>query len=288
MATFDNAVIRRLARSGVGRRIRVGHFAVRFRRLLATRALARGLANASSTATRSPSLPPAPGTGPVRFVIVCEHRTGSNLLVTELHRRWPEIRMAGEAYGRRRMAGETTAHVTDRVFTSAPPDRIVGCKVMYGHVTWHELQQILRADGMRAIHLRRDNLLRRYVSLQIAGQTGYWIDTQEDRGPASDPPRVVIDIDRFLEASVLSLERSKQADRALAQVPSIEVWFEDVTADVDGELRRIGTFLGASDPVYEGSTTLRRQNAARLRDLVLNYDDLVAALTGTPMARFLD
>ena len=213
MATFDNAVIRRLARTGVGRRIRVGHFADRLRRFLTTRVLAGRLAMASSPATRSTAPSPSPVTGPARFVVVCEHRTGSNLLVTELDRRWPEIRMTGEAYGQERSVGETTAQVTDRVFVNAPADRIVGCKIMYGHVTWHELRQIVRVDGMRAIHLRRYNLLRRYVSLQIAGQTGYWIHTPADRETDADSRRVDIDINRFLEACVLSLERSTLGSR---------------------------------------------------------------------------
>jgi hypothetical protein len=85
---------------------------------------------------RSTAAGPAGGSTP--FVVLCQARTGSNLVQTELCRRWPEINCLGEEFGprlRRFRPGETTAQIMERVFTATDEHPVVGCRLFYGHVT---------------------------------------------------------------------------------------------------------------------------------------------------------
>ena len=231
--------------------------------------------------------------GVTPFVILGQARTGSNLLQTELCRRWPEVRCLGEEYGpdrRRQRPGETTGEVTARVFAATDEHPVVGCRVFYGHVTAAEFGDLLKTSGIKVVHLRRRNILRRYVSLQIALHNDVWARGRRRAAPPIDDRAVTIDVDDFIESSTVAAERRTDLERALADagVAVLDVWYEELSARLDPELRRIASFLGLGEPVRESEPVLMRQNPEPLRLLVRNYAEVERRLARTSMREFLD
>jgi hypothetical protein len=68
----------------------------------------------------------------------------------------------------------------------------------------------------------------------------------------------------------------------------LDVWYEDLVADLDAECRRVARFLGAGDPRLAGKPRLARQNPEPLRLLVRNYAEVCRRLANTPMCEYLD
>jgi hypothetical protein len=68
----------------------------------------------------------------------------------------------------------------------------------------------------------------------------------------------------------------------------LEVWYEDVSDELDVQLRRIATFLGQGEPLIEARPFLTRQNPEPLRLLIRNYSEVCRALSATPMREYLD
>lgn len=227
------------------------------------------------------------------FVILCQARTGSNLMQSELGRRWPEVRCLGEEYGpqlRPAHPGETTEDITARVFAATAEKPVVGCRLFYEHVTLEEFADILAVPGMKVVHLRRRNILRRHVSLQIALNNQVWARARRHAAPAIDERAVTIDVDRFIDDSIRGADRQARRIRVLkdAGVEVLDVWYEELTEHLDSELRRIAAFLGLGEPVSESQPFLVRQNPEPLRLLVRNYDELRRRLSRTSMRVFLD
>lgn len=144
---------------------------------------------------------------PVRFIVLGEGRTGSNLLVQALNGH-PQVRCFGEVFnwtharidygvagyelrsledlGRR--SKDPVGLLRERVWGEAPPGvRALGFKLHYGHTFGYAgVQEALTGDTeLRVLHLRRTNLLRLFLSLKRAEATGVW---KEDASPAPATP----------------------------------------------------------------------------------------------------
>jgi LPS sulfotransferase NodH len=227
------------------------------------------------------------------FVILCQARTGSNLVQSELRRRWPAIRCLGEEYGpnlRLKDPDETTADITKRVFAVTEQHPVVGCRLFYEHVTEDEFRDILAIPGLKVVHLQRRNVLRRYVSLQIAVNNRMWVQGRRAAAPSIDDRAVTIDVDRFIRTCTRTAEHRTRRERILSEagVEVLDVWYEDVADHLDTQLRRIAAFLGLGEPMVEDPPLLTRQNPEPLRLLVKNYAEVRAALSPTQMRHFLD
>ena len=163
------------------------------------------------------------------------------------------------------------------VWSTPTGHRFTGCKVFPGHVTDAELRSILGLPGMRVVILDRRSILRRYVSFQIARRDGQWLST---RGPVVDAGsrRLHVDLDHFLRYRDAVHGSYAAFDRAVVGLPVHRTTYERLSADLDGELRRVAAFLGAGPPATELPPRLARQNPEPLRALVSNYDELRDAL----------
>ena len=226
-----------------------------------------------------------------RFIVLSEQRSGSTLMVRELGRRWPEIRSKGELFkSRRRVGADSFEDLVERAFVEQSGHRIVGCKLFLDQVSPEEMASLLSLDGMRIVVLQRRNLLRRFVSLQIAKRTATWVQadasTPESR-LSIDERRLAIDtheLDRSLQQSFTGFLRRQ---RLISSLPSIHVWYEDLAADLDGELRRVASFLGGGDPAHEAPPQLTRQNPEPLSELILNFDEVSDHVRRIGLAEFL-
>jgi len=68
--------------------------------------------------------------------------------------------------------------------------------------------------------------------------------------------------------------------------PLIEVVYEDLVSAPVESFQRIGAFLGVDD-IDPKKINLRKQNADRLEDLIINFDDVQKLLSGSRFAEYL-
>lgn len=226
-----------------------------------------------------------------RFLLLGEGRSGTTLLQQELNRRWTEIRVRGEEFSPKvRDLSASFQELAGEAFADDTGATIVGFKLFSTHATEQQILTMLQLDGMRVIILRRRNPIRRYVSDQIARQTGRWKEPRS-RTPLEAIPiserRITINL-RHLETNLqISEDRFREFDRLTFGVPKVGIWYEDLTADLNGELRRIAAFLGAGEPAQEPPPSLVRQNPESLRDLIVNYDEVSRFLRQSGRSQYL-
>jgi len=278
-------VTRRLANSSLGQRLRGRDM----------NASQRGTVPFGSVAA------PSRGDGPIstegsesvstRFILLAEGRSGSALLINELDRRWTEIRTRGELFRPdKREPSASFEEIAGSAFADDTGASIVGFKAFSTQVTEQQLTELLQLDGMRVIILRRGGRLRRYVSEQIARKTGRWRQYEEgkaDSSIASEERAITVDVGHLGRQLKISDDRYREFDRLTFRVPKIGVFYEDLTADLDGELQRVATFLGAGEPSLQTPPFLARQNPESLRNLITNYDEVAKFLRRTGRGELL-
>ena len=242
-----------------------------------------------------------------RFAIVSSARSGSNMLQSLLDRH-PEVRCYGEIfnpsyplgyqkwanrslfkrlfckYGRDRSVQE----YLDSLF-EFPRDSVtaVGFKVMYpGQFNrcaifpfyWQE-------HSFKIVRLVRDNLLRRYVSGQIARRDERWSSNQARED--------VVTIRVTPEEARTSLRKmeliNRNIDAVVAEFDSITVKYEQLvngSADVIG---KVCSFLGVSaESLDRLEARTARQNPYSLAVLIENYEEIRTSLRHTEYEWMLD
>jgi len=226
-----------------------------------------------------------------RFILLGEGRSGTSLLREELNRRWTEIHARGEIFSPEiRDLSASFQEIAGEAFADDAGATIVGFKLFSTQATEQQISTMLQLDGMRVIILRRRNPLRRYVSDQIARQTGRWREHRSSTPLEAIPiaaRRITIDLQDLETSLQISEDRFREFDRLTFGVPKVGIWYEDLTADLNGELRRIATFLGAGEPAHEPPPSLVRQNPESLRDLIVNYDEVSRFLRRSGRSQYL-
>jgi len=274
---------RRLASTRIGRRIR--GLGVIERR-------ARTIPN-TQVAIHTNDPPPTANTSVIstRFVVLSEPRSGSTLLVQEINRRWREIRSLGEVFqGNGSTRTRTFADIKRETYFQSDGPSIVGCKVFRGQLTQAEWSELLQMENLRVIILRRRNPLRRYLSEAIALRTARWAQYERQNSGAPLPVedrRVSIDTNELLLRLSRSLIVSRDYVRLTSENPRIDVWYEDLAADLDGELRRIASFLGAGEPSLDTPPKLIKQNPEPMEDLIINVEEVEQFLHSVGLAGLL-
>jgi LPS sulfotransferase NodH len=227
----------------------------------------------------------------VPFVVTALPRSGSFMLTTALDAH-PRIRCHGETLSRWRpdlpsSVGSAAAILRHEVYTSESPFQAVGFKLLHQDAregSLSDARPFLREQQVKALHLKRRNLLRQYLSFVVAEQSGVWILTSTERPP--DP--VVVDLDpeemrrrlRCLEKQTLENEEDFRGCDALA------VWYEDLVSDYDRQMARICRFLEVEWSACAPET--KRQELRPLRAAIRNYDTIASELAGTAWESCLD
>jgi len=222
-----------------------------------------------------------------RFAIVGNARTGSNYLLGGL-KTSPAIRMYHEIFAdHHREIGKDFDRVFSTVFQpESRSTQVVGFKVFYNHLTDEEWQKLLAHQDLKIIHLTRRNRLRTVMSLEIAFKTGRWTQSGkkssseiQDRRLQLDPVRVIHRLEQ-IEAGEAAA-RARFLDRE-----TIEVVYEDVVSHPREAFEAVGKYLGV-DGIDPTQIRLRRQNPEPLQQLIINYDQVEAALQNTRFASYL-
>ena len=230
----------------------------------------------------------------IRFVILTESRSGSNLLVSLLDSH-PNISCHSEVFHRKRVYAKpplnslTVEHrnthiqqVLDAIFTTQDSSREIlarGFKLFYYHKP-SLIVKLARDPAIRFVILRRSDKLAQYASRKIALRTGKWKKLEKRRGPVelkvesqageNRQERVQYRFSGHLAYCVFSELCHFLAMRVLRHFrsPSIELRYEDLVTDMDGQMRGALAFLDL--PQKELKTKLRRQNILNVTDRFSN------------------
>ncbi len=166
----------------------------------------------------------------------------------------------------------------DHVFCAYPPE--IGAVGFALHrsgarvVKWPQLWRWLEGDEqLSVISLRRENLLRRYLSFQIM------VDPASDpRQPRAFRPEVLLAEFQRREAEAVAF------DRRFAGHPLLPVSYEQLCTDYQPTLARIQAFLGV--PTRRLAPATQQAGRRRLRDSISNFDELVRVFAATRWAWF--
>jgi LPS sulfotransferase NodH len=223
-----------------------------------------------------------------RFVIVGNARTGSNYLLDGL-KTSPSIRMYHEIFAdHNRQVGKDFDRVFSTVFQpESKSTKMVGFKVFYNHLTQDEWQKFLTCKDLKIIHLIRRNRLRTVISLEIAFKTGQW--TQSGKSNSSeikvkrlmlDPSKLIKRLEQIEEGEATA--RSRFRDRQV-----LEVVYEELVRSPKSVFESVGTYLGV-EGIDPSRIRLRRQNPETLQQLIVNYEEVEAALRNTRFEEYLN
>ena len=147
-----------------------------------------------------------------------------------------------------------------------------------------------RADQLKVIHLTRANLLKRAISRQnllrrLEG-TPRVATTDAERQVKTE--KLVVDIPLLMS---YMKRQQRQFDRLQAIVNEfpnvIQLEYEELVRDQDRVMHSVLSFLGV-DPTAELTSNLVKATPDRLVDIVSNYDEVVAAISNSAYASFLD
>jgi LPS sulfotransferase NodH len=225
----------------------------------------------------------------VRFVIFAQGRTGSTLLTSTLDTH-PHVICHDEILGLpRALPHQFVANAARGSGAQA-----FGFHVkIYQLTSWQRVRDVrgwlstLQGRGWKIIYLRRENLLRHVVSNVFAEAAG----TYHHRSGTTTkrPDRITLDVER-LRRGIDFRRRNLAAERqALSGLDRLELVYErDLeSAEVQAQtFARIQSFLGVEE--VDLTPRLRKAVAKPLAQLVENYDDVRAVLSGTPDEAFLD
>ncbi|SRR6266498_373465 len=222
-----------------------------------------------------------------RFAIVGNARTGSNYLLDGL-KNSPSIRMYHEIFAdHNRPVGQDFDRVFSTVFQpESKSTKMVGFKVFYNHLTEDEWQKFLTCRDLKIIHLIRRNRLRTVISLEIAFKTGQWTQSgKSNLGEIKvkrlmlDPSKLIKRLEQIEGGEVTA--RSRFRDREV-----LEVVYEELVRSPKSVFESVGAYLGI-DGIDPSRIRLRRQNPETLQQLIINYEEIEAALRNTRFEEYL-
>jgi LPS sulfotransferase NodH len=222
-----------------------------------------------------------------KFVLFAQGRTGSTLL-GDLLRSHPAVFFGDEVLQARvrstRVAVERLRwrHARHAVGFHVKIYQLTDDQGISDPGAW---LRAMHRRGWRLVYLRRENLLRHVLS----NMTAQAVNRYEDRDGAGDDVQVHVDPAELVHWMNVRQQFGRDEVTALVGLPHLALSYERDLQDSttwDATMQRVFGHLDL-DPVPV-ATTLRRQNAAALADLIANYADVESALTGTEFARFLD
>jgi LPS sulfotransferase NodH len=163
----------------------------------------------------------------------------------------------------------------------------VGFKLFYYHAQddgREPVWRFLKDDkSIAVIHLKRSNTLRALLSLKKAFVTNRWTAVSK---PEADRLSIRLDYDECLERFVWAQETKERYDAYFSDHPLLDVTYERLCEDRDGQCRRIQEFLGVDLRPLRPSTY--KQAQLPLATAIANYAELKARFAGTPWECFFE
>ena len=212
------------------------------------------------------------------FILLSRSRTGSNLLNSSLGGH-PNVRVKGEHFGN--LQGDTIEQRHAQVFGLQPKYiQAAGCKVFYYHPHHGDpapLFELLKSDPrLKVIHLKRKDTLRSVLSWMIAQKNQTYVAHSQGSLVAAKDKAMRVDPDEMVGWIRRTLGWEEWGDAYFSDHDMLQVTYEAMTENLASEFGRVVEFLNL--PPHQPVTSLRRQNPESLGQLVLNLDEVLAAL----------
>ena len=222
-----------------------------------------------------------------RFAIIGIARTGSNYLLDGL-KTSASIRMYHEIFAdHNRQVGKDFDRVFSTVFQpESKSTKMVGFKVFYNHLTPDEWQKFLACKDLKIIHLIRRNRLRTMISLEIAFKTGQWTQSGKANSGEIRVKRLMLEPSKVIKRLEQIEEGEATARSRFRNRQVLEVVYEELVQSPKSVFESVGIYLGV-DGIDPGRIRLRRQNPETLQQLIINYDEVEAALRNTRFEEYL-
>ena len=226
------------------------------------------------------------------FAITASQRTGSTLLQSLLNSH-KNVLCLGELFHpnieARKTAAERYPPITkaesgpdfletllERVAEKTAPEKavqMVGFRIFYDHATetaWcPSIFDYIANSGMPVIHLRRENLLHRYVSYLLAERSQAW----SSKVGAYDDDKIRVDPGGLIKDVVAQNWINGEFHRRLDANPSFDLTYEQlVSQDQARHLTEILDFLNLEHT--EIASDLKKQQTTPYPELVSNWGAL--------------
>jgi LPS sulfotransferase NodH len=248
------------------------------------------------------------------YMITCAARTGSTMLV-HLLRSHPDICSHDEVFSpgkvggmagtylipwKRRAEPDFVDHLSverDRnpikflykIVLDLQGKKAVCFKLKHDELILPEYKalrdEIVNDRDFRIIHLRRENLLRRYLSHYLVNHATHVTMAIHGQVIPEVQPVVLNPHDCQKDFETV-LDREKEFAELFAQHPSFSISYEEMVA---GDAKKIGAlldFMGVSR--RELTTTTRKLGRDDLREVIANFEELRIYFAGSPYSKFFE
>jgi hypothetical protein len=167
--------------------------------------------------------------------------------------------------------------------------KVVGFKLKHDELVLPEFKRLreeIASDlDFRIIHLRRKNLLRRFLSHYLANRvTHTTLAVQGQHIPEVPPVKLdPLECQRDFETT---LKRDAEFTELFARHRSFSISYEEMVARDPEKMAGLLNFLGVSP--RELTTTTRRLGNSSLRTAIANFDELRAHFAGSRFEEFFE
>lgn len=227
-----------------------------------------------------------------KFVIVGEGRSGSTFLQLLLASH-PNILSYGELLNPNTDQRENDARnygqfpaltraddaieFLNRYIFIAHPETIQACgfRLFYSHGragNWRDIWEALREAKIKTIHLKRQNYLDRYLSLQLGFRSQQWTMFAGDARQKEEP--IVLDPIECLKDFQRASQQRIEADQFFQHNPKIDVIYEKLSANPEMVMREVQSFLNIDQHTL--LTNLVKQRVQKKSEIIANYEELKA------------
>ena len=147
---------------------------------------------------------------------------------------------------------------------------------------------LLKESNVRVILLQRRNRIKLLVSLinavRLNAVTGDWnLYDESDRQPMLHID--VAEFDKWLKKTELANQDLNSYVHEL-ELPTLNLFYEDVLTDSTAAFTRICSFLGVADEPVNGKC--KKNTSDDLRNAIANFDELRESYTGTKYLEMFD
>lgn len=208
------------------------------------------------------------------YLIAHTPRTGSNWLCEVLAATGQagigHVNRAGLFIGYGPAIADQYPENIERYFSdSTTPNGVCGTKSDWSYLHDH-IERYLPAGALDAIMgrfthfilLQRRDFFAQAVSLYIASQSGVYTSVSRNQPDKGDPTKITFDGDAITKnvTRVLTENLEWRAYFRRRNIQPLELFYEDMAADMPGTIQQVFEFLGVPPPDYiPAEVTLKRQ-----------------------------
>lgn len=156
--------------------------------------------------------------------------------------------------------------------TFAKGYQAVGFKLMYWEGERFPVvrDHVAADEEIHIIHVKRRNLLRRYLSYRMAERTGQWWAATGEEVLRTD---IRLTLAEILADIAMVRSQQREYEQLLVGHPTLELYYEDLEQDLMGTARSLWRFLDLR-PWETLNITSRKTGARSLEATLENYGEL--------------